>query len=228
MNAITIKEIIQQELPALLYEDATMYNYVMKLTRQVYADKYETDNQFKEVLSELRRHRDENNKKWDENNKRWDEFKKESDRKFDKVHEAIMAQSRKFDRGIGGLGARWGLRSEQTFRNALAGILEDNFDVKVINVNEFDDAGEVFGYPEQIEIDIIIKNGLLIICELKSSMSNADMYLFERKVRYYERHHKRHADRILAISPMIHPSAEKTAIALGIKTYGDSSDVSSL
>ena len=33
-----------------------------------------------------------------------------------------MAQAKKIDRGIGALGARWGLQSERAFRNALAGI----------------------------------------------------------------------------------------------------------
>ncbi len=41
------------------------------------------------------------------------------------------------------------------------------------------------------EQNIIIKNGELILCELKSSVSKADMYTFDRKVRFYEqRHHK--------------------------------------
>jgi len=34
----------------------------------------------------------------------------------------------------------------------------------------YDEQGEVFGHPDQIELDIIIKNGLLLICELKSSI----------------------------------------------------------
>ncbi|WP_328987061.1 DUF3782 domain-containing protein [Thiorhodovibrio winogradskyi] len=69
--------------------------------------------------------------------------------------------AKKHDRSIGALGARWGLQSEKAFRDALAGILEENFGVEVINYNGYDDSGEVFGKPEQIELDVIIKNGLL-------------------------------------------------------------------
>ncbi|MEA3639137.1 MAG: DUF3782 domain-containing protein [Lamprobacter sp.] len=54
------------------------------------------------------------------------------------------------------LGARWGIQSEKAFRDALAGILEDNFGAEVINYNGYDDSGEVFGKPEQIELDVII------------------------------------------------------------------------
>jgi hypothetical protein len=42
--------------------------------------------------------------------------------------------------------------------------------VEVLNITEYDDAGVVFGRPDQIELDIIIKNGILIIAEIKSSM----------------------------------------------------------
>jgi hypothetical protein len=37
---------------------------------------------------------------------------------------------------------------------------------------------EVFGRPDQVELDIIIKNGDVILCEIKSSMSKADIYSF--------------------------------------------------
>ena len=73
--------------------------------------------------------------------------------------------------------------------------------MQVVNVTEYDDTGEVFGRPDQIELDVIIKNGLLLICELKSSIDKAGMYSFERKARFYERHHERQADRLIVISP---------------------------
>ncbi|WP_295580012.1 DUF3782 domain-containing protein, partial [uncultured Lamprocystis sp.] len=134
-------------------------------------------------------------------------------------------QAKKHDRSIGALGSRWGTQSEATFRNALAGILETSFGVSVRNVCEFDDAGEVFGRPDQGEIDIIVKNGMLLLMELKSSIDKGGMYIFERKARFYERHHHRKADRLIVISPMIDPRAVPVAQALGIETYSDSLDV---
>jgi len=136
-----------------------------------------------------------------------------------------MAQAEKYDRRIEALGARWGMQSEASFRNALAGILEKNFDTQVLNVNEYDDQGEVFGRPDQIELDIIIKNGLLLICELKSSIDKGGMYLFECKARFYERRHDRKADRLIVISPMIGERAKKLAKELGIEIYSDSLEV---
>jgi len=130
------------------------------------------------------------------------------------------------DRSIGALGSRWGIQAERAFRDALAAILVESFGVEVINVNEFDDEGEVFGRPDQIELDVIIKNGLLILCELKSSMSQSDMHTFERKVRFYERRHDRQATPMIVVSPMIDDRARQVGEALGIEIYPDSLDVS--
>jgi hypothetical protein len=100
--------------------------------------------------------------------------------------------------------------------------------VEVLNISEYDDEGVVFGRPERVELDVIIKNGLLLICELKSSVDKAGMYIFERKARFYERRHQRKADRLIVISPMFDTRAQKVAGQLGVETYSDSLDVESL
>ena len=93
------------------------------------------------------------------------------------------------------------------------------------STSDYDDSGEVFGRPEQVELDVIVKNGTLIICESKSSIDKAGMYIFEHKARFYEKRHGRRADRLVVISPMIDPRAQKVADKLGIETYYDSSYV---
>ena len=133
--------------------------------------------------------------------------------------------SKRIDRTIGALGARWGLSSERAFRNALAGILTASFGVEVVNIVDFDDSGQVFGRPEQIELDIIIRNGTLIIMELKSSVSKPEIYAFERKARWYEARHNRKADRLIVVSPMVEARALDIARKLGIAVYSDADDV---
>ncbi|AFL75007.1 PD-(D/E)XK nuclease family protein [Thiocystis violascens] len=250
MNTETLKETIKRELPGLVRDDPALRAFILDITRPEYAGRAETQDRFYDILAELRRDREEQARKWDEqkredqrkwdeqkqeDKRKWDEHKQESDRKweesrreFQQVHEEIMAQAKKFDRSIGALGARWGMQSEKAFRDALAGILEENFGVQVINVNDYDDAGEVFGRPDQVELDVIIQNGLLLICELKSSIDKAGMYIFERKARFYERRHGRTANRLIVISPMIDARAAKVAERLGIETYGDSVEVNAL
>jgi len=158
--------------------------------------------------------REEQDRKWNENLARQD-----------RMLDSIEALAKKHDSTIGALGARWGLRTEQSFRNALAGILEDSLDIEVLNVTEFDDKGEVFGRPDQVELDVIIQDGILILCEIKSSMSKSDMYAFERKVRFYEKRHGREVDRALVISPMVDQWAQQVAQELGIEIYSYARDV---
>jgi hypothetical protein len=95
--------------------------------------------------------------------------------------------------------------------------LADSFGVEVVNVVEYDVVGEVFGRPDQIELDLLIKNGDLIICEIKSSVSKPDIYAFARKIDFYEKRHQRQATRKIVISPMVHPSAQPLGPRLGIE-----------
>jgi hypothetical protein len=242
MDTETLKEAIRQELPHFLRTDPDLRAYILELTRREYAPREETQDRFYEILAELRRDREEQtrkweeqNHKWEEQNRKWDENQAEQRRKWEanqeelrRLHEEVMAQALKHDRSIGALGSRWGLQSEKAFRDALAGILEKNFAVQVVNVNEYDDEGMVFGRPDQVELDVIIKNGLLLICELKSSIDKAGMYIFERKARFYEKRHGRQANRLIVISPMIDARARKVAERLGIELYGDSLEVETL
>jgi hypothetical protein len=140
----------------------------------------------------------------------------------------IQKMNRKHESTIGALGSRWGLYSEASFRNALKGILETSFGVEVLNLNDFDHEGEVFGRPDQVEIDVIIKNGLVIICEIKSSISKSEVYTFDRKVKFYEKHHQRTVTRKLIISPMVDQRALPVIQNLGIEVYSYAEDIENI
>jgi hypothetical protein len=222
MESQQIKQIIIRELPAILQHDRDIQELILQLSKEHFADREETDRRFDRILDELAHNREEQNERWAEQNERWaDQNKKwaENQTTIHQMLDAIQALSRKHDSTIGALGARWGLYSEAAFRNGLKGILEESFDVQVLNVVEYDEQGEVFGRPDQIELDIIVKDGQLIICEIKSSMSKSDMYAFERKARFYERLHGRTVDRMLVISPMVDKRALAVADNLGIRVY---------
>jgi hypothetical protein len=223
-----IKEIILKELPGILEKDPEIHRFFMQLSRRHFADKTQTEDRFDRVLDELRRDREEQSRKWNEQNCKWDEQNRKWEINQQVINEMlaeIRALARKHDTTIGALGARWGLHTEQAFRNALKGILEKFAGVEVLNITEYDDAGVVFGRPDQIELDIIIKNGILIIAEIKSSMSKPEMYIFERKVRFYEAHHQRKASEMIVISPMVAPNAIPVAEKLGIRIYTSVEDV---
>ena len=127
-------------------------------------------------MDELKRDREARDKKWDAQDKKWEENQRVinemlvSIQKLDKIHDAT----------IGALGARRGLHSESAFRKGLRAILEGSFGVKVEQRYEgYDYEGTVFGRPEQVELDVIIHNGTLILYEIKSSMSKKDQLFRE-------------------------------------------------
>jgi hypothetical protein len=188
------------------------------------------------------------NKKWEENEKRWQETQAEWNRRWEESHaewnkrweenqkvinkmleeikllrERQEAESkridRKFDITIGALGARWGLRAEGSFRNAIKGILEESFPVKVERYHERDEEGVVFGRPDQVELDLIIKNGEVIVAEIKSSISKGDVAIFIKKVEFFIKKEGRPVSRKILISPMIDSSAKEFAESSGIEIY---------
>ena len=204
----------------------------------------ENEQRWKESQQESKRlweeNRQESKRLWEESQQEskrlWEENQQESKRRWEENHKEMVALTnaiqeqnkkidRKYDQTVGALGSRWGLHSEAAFRNALAGILKDFQGIEVINVNEYDDEGIVFGHPDQIELDIIVKNSVLIICEIKSSINKSDMYAFERKVRFYEQKHARKASRLIVISPMVDRYAGPVADKLGIEVYSYAEDV---
>jgi hypothetical protein len=174
-----------------------------------------------ELLADQARRWDEQAARWQEQSRRWEENQKT----INEILVSLKRLDQRHDSTIGALGARWGLYSEQSFRNALGGILEEYFHVQVLNIVDFDDSGEVFGRPDQVELDIVISNGLLIICEIKSSMSRSDVHIFERKARFYEKRHNRTATRLMIVSPMVDPKAKILAKTLGITVYSYPEDV---
>ncbi len=202
----------QKELRELRLEQNKKWEENQKELREL---RLEQNKKWEENQKELRELRLEQNKKWEENDRKWEENQKE-------IREMIKSMSKlsqKVDSSIGALGTRWGLHSEASFRNGLKAILTESFGVRVERYEDYDYEGMVFGRPDQIELDVIIHNGDIILCEIKSSISKSEMHVFYRKKEYYEKKHGRRVNRTMVISPMIDPLAMNVARELGIETY---------
>ncbi|APB32861.1 hypothetical protein GlitD10_0547 [Gloeomargarita lithophora Alchichica-D10] len=208
MEQSEVINIIQQQLPRLIAQDASVRDFVLRTVSEFYINRTEADSKFDRILAELERDRQEQARKWDEQAHKWDEALAE-----------IRRLDRRFESTIGALGFRWGIASEMSFRNALAGILTKSFSVEVLNPTIYDHEGEVFDRPDQVELDLIIKNGLTIACEIKSSIDKAGMYIFDRKVNFYMRHAQRTINRKIVVSPMVDSRALPVAESLGIEIY---------
>ena len=202
--------------------------------------KLEDARKWQEQRLEDARKSEEQRLKWEEQNRKWDEQRLEDARKWeeqrlererDRQEQSLLREdlvkkiNQRYDSTIGALGSRWGLYSEASFRNGLQGILSESFGVEVLNLQDKDPEGEVFGRPDQVEIDVVIQNGLVIACEIKSSISKAEMYIFDRKVAFYQKRYQRSVNRKIVISPMVDARALPVAEALGIEVYSYADEV---
>jgi hypothetical protein len=138
----------------------------------------------------------------------------------ERLAEAQTRFERTFTVQIGGLGARWGMQSEEAFRTGMRTILQD-VGLRTERFLKYDSAGEVFGQPDQVELDIVIQNGRTLVVEIKSAVERGDVYLFARKAQFYNRESGRTVDRRLMITPFAESSAKEVALRLGVEICSD-------
>ncbi|MEN8221082.1 MAG: hypothetical protein ABFS56_32970, partial [Pseudomonadota bacterium] len=67
-----MRKIILNELPALMQNDLSIREVVLEISRTQFADRYETDTRFEQMMARLDRLMDEDRKKWEESQKRWE------------------------------------------------------------------------------------------------------------------------------------------------------------
>lgn len=171
------------------------------------------------ILQEQSRKLDEHSKILEEQNRRLEEHSK----KLELLTQELISLRKRQDVQIGALGARWGLKTERSFRNAVKGLMEEYLSVKVERYEAIDYEGEVFdGRPGKVvELNLIIENGKLIVTAIKSSVSVGDVLLFERKVKFFEKKEGKKAYKKVIISPMVEPKALELCKELGIVVYTD-------
>jgi hypothetical protein len=125
---------------------------------------------------------------------------------------------RRLDSKIGALGRRWGLLSEAAFREGMYELLTP-YGFRVERFWARDEEGFVFGRPEQIEIDLLVRNEITIAAEIRSSVSKADVWVFLRKVEFLERLLNRKIDRRAIISPFVDDDALEFAQQTGVEVF---------
>ncbi len=141
------------------------------------------------------------------------------DREIAKLREDMMKGFDLVNRHISALGARWGLMTEQAFREGLRGILEKELGLKVERWTTTDEEGTVYGFKSVIEIDIAVKDGKTLLIEISSRVSPSDVAAFVRKAELYEKETGIKPDRLIVVTPYAEETAIEAAKALGIEVY---------
>jgi uncharacterized coiled-coil DUF342 family protein len=90
MSVEDLRELIKQELPALIREDQEIQELVLRLARREFARRAETQDRFYELLNELRKDRAEYRREFDQVHQKFDQVHEEFGRvheEFGRVHE---------------------------------------------------------------------------------------------------------------------------------------------
>ena len=103
---------------------------------------------------------------------------------------------------IGALGARWGIVAEDVFRKGLVDLLAET-GWKVDREFLFDREGYVYGYPSDIEIDVVVKDGKVIIVELTASLKRGELVPLAKKRELYEKLKGVKVTEIVVVTPFI-------------------------
>ena len=138
---------------------------------------------------------------------------------MNKLREDMNRGFELIERRISALGARWGLQTEEAFREGLKGILEREFGVRVERWVEKDKEGIVYDHPSDVELDIAVKDGKTMLIEVSSHIKASDIPIFRRKAEFYGKITGIRADRLIIVTPYADDKALEMAKEFGIEIY---------
>ncbi|MEM0219275.1 MAG: DUF3782 domain-containing protein [Thermoproteota archaeon] len=144
---------------------------------------------------------------------------KRHDEEIAKLREDMINGFALVERHISALGARWGILTEEAFREGLKAIVEKEFNFKVERWMDYDSEGKVFGYPSPIEIDVAIHDEKIVLIEIKSHVDASNVFEFKRKVEFYEKITGKRVARKLMITPYAEEKAFEAARKLDLEIY---------
>jgi hypothetical protein len=132
-----------------------------------------------------------------------------------RTEQTMLAGFRDLDRRFGVLGARWGDRAEGAFRQGLLEVVQ-GLGYTVEHYQGQDPEGFIDHTPRSYDLDILVHDGELVVAEIKSNASGADVTEFHRCVLLYERQTGRLATRRILVAVTIQADAEERAKELGL------------
>ncbi|MDT7868902.1 MAG: PD-(D/E)XK nuclease family protein [Thermoproteus sp.] len=119
------------------------------------------------------------------------------------VEASLRDDLRRVELALNALGARWGILSEDAFRSGVRELLRDaGYDVD--RWVYYDDKGYVYGYPSEVELDVIIRDGRTLAVEITSALKRGDLQQIRRKVELFSTVTGRRVDAVYVITPFIH------------------------
>jgi hypothetical protein len=125
----------------------------------------------------------------------------------------LKEEMRKLWLALNALGARWGVLNEDALGGGVRELLRDA-GYAVERWIYYDDRGYVYGYPSEVELDIIIRDGRTFAVEITSALKRGDLQQIKRKVELFSAVTGRKVDAVYVITPFIHDRNPDAVIAV--------------
>lgn len=121
---------------------------------------------------------------------------------------------------INALGTRWGVVSEEAFRESIKYLVEDLLRAyKVSRWTYFDKDGAVYGHPSYVEVDVLVRDNEHVIVEFKSYADKPDVAELYRIGQLYEKV-SGVKPRLLIVASAIRKRAKELADQLEVECRG--------
>ncbi len=144
---------------------------------------------------------------------------KRHDQELVRLREDMAKGFELVNRHISALGARWGLLTEEAFREGLKGLIEKELGLKVERWIAYDDQGLVYGYPCPVEVDVAIHDEKATLIEVKAHVGAPDIQAFKRKAEFYEKATGKRPYRLIVVTPYADEKALQAAKHLNVEVY---------
>jgi len=134
----------------------------------------------------------------------------EAEKRMEGAVLSLQRSMEKVTAHLAALGRRYGLFTEDAFREAVKYLVEDLLkEYEVRRWIYYDSEGLVFGHPSVVEVDVLIKDGEHILVEYKADIERGDVAELARQGKLYEK-----ATGVKPKLLLVGPTASKRAVEL--------------
>lgn len=232
--------LIKLKIEELIEKRAVTREEIKEILVELRSQREDVNKRFEELIENTNRRseelREDTNRRFEElienTNRRFDELREDTNRRFEEVNRRFEAVDRRFEEiikemrdgfkslrnTITAIGARWGIYSEEAFRESMEDILKELGFYDAERWEDYDSDWYVFGYPSSTEVDLLIKDGKHYLIEVKSSVSDGDVLKLKKIGEFYERTRGVKPELVI-ISPYIREEAKERCKAFGIRFH---------
>jgi len=210
LSSVEFEGLLRQKLPDLLRDHGEFRYEIMGIMADVFASK----DDLKQVLEEIRKLREDSNRRFEEMNRTMNQRFEEMNRTMNQRFEEMYRSQREVRLEVSALGGRIGYGLEEIIRQTVEEFSGQSFK-KFEHLRLRDSEGEVYGVPADVEYDLYLEDSVNYVVEVKSHIKPGDVLIFHRKSLFAEKQLLKRIKPIM-ISASITKDAKEKCKELGI------------